>query len=451
MDANSLADLKPVVAVAQLTCTADKKRNFETCISLIKRASKLKAQIVFLPEACDYIGETKQQSMEMAETLDGDVISKYRTVAKEMNMWLSIGGFHQRVSDADSLKVRNTHVIIDNSGSIKATYDKTHLFDLDIKGGVRLCESDYTIPGSSIVEPVLTPAGRVGLCTCYDLRFPEMSLALTQQGAELLTFPSAFTQTTGQAHWEVLLRSRAIETQCYVIAAAQTGKHSDKRSSYGHAMIVDPWGSVVAQCHEGADIAVAEIDLDYLQKIRDGMPVWQHRRHDLYGTINVQTKGRIESEISYRFGQHQIRNSHVFFKSALSYAFVNIKPVLNCFLCSLTLVHVLVSSLRHAKRLADLSQPEVSDLFTAVQTISRVIEKHFSVSSLTVAIQDGPASGQTVEHVHVHILPRKPGDFPENDDIYKELQKHDEDMSVTSLRSEEEMLKEAESLREYFS
>ncbi|XP_071960916.1 deaminated glutathione amidase-like isoform X2 [Antedon mediterranea] len=120
---------------------------------------------------------------------------------------------------------------------------------------------------------------------CYDMRFPELSIALTKRGADILTFPSAFTQTTGMAHWEVLLRSRAIENQCYVAAAAQTGKHNEKRTSYGHAMIVDPWGTILACCREGADVCVANVDHDYIQQVRKRMPVWEHRRHDIYGTV----------------------------------------------------------------------------------------------------------------------------------------------------------------------
>uniref|UniRef100_A0A8D2J3T0 Nitrilase 1 n=1 Tax=Varanus komodoensis TaxID=61221 RepID=A0A8D2J3T0_VARKO len=171
------------------------------------------------------------------------------------------------------------------SGAIVAAYRKTHLFDVELEGRVSLQESAFTNPGPEIVPPVSTPAGKVGLAVCYDLRFPEMSLALAQAGAELLTYPSAFTVPTGCAHWEVLLRARAIETQSYVVAAAQTGKHHQRRSSYGHTMVVDPWGSIVAQCGEGPGLCYAEIDLAYLRRVRQEMPVWDHRRTDLYGQV----------------------------------------------------------------------------------------------------------------------------------------------------------------------
>ncbi|XP_062585661.1 nitrilase and fragile histidine triad fusion protein NitFhit-like [Saccostrea cucullata] len=431
----------PLIGVCQLTCTADKKQNFQMAESLIKRASSRGAKMIFLPEAADYIGETKSQSIELAETLEGETISRYRDLAREESIWLSLGGFHQRSKEEKDSRVLNTHVIIDSQGQIKDTYSKTHLFDLDLVGRVRLCESDYTIPGKGVTPPVKTPVGNVGMEICYDLRFPELSLVLAQQGADILTFPSAFTVTTGMAHWEVLLRSRAIETQCYVVAAAQTGKHNNKRSSYGHSMVIDPWGTVVAQCSDGVDVCFAEINLNHLRKIREEMPVMSHRRPDLYGVLQSYSKGDIDGTPHYQFGQHAVGCGQVFYKTALSFAFVNIKPVFGAY--------VLVSSLRPVKRFSDLTQAELADLSLCVQKVSRVVEKHFNGTSVTIAVQDGADAGQTVEHVHVHILPRKPADIPNNDDIYRELAHHDEDMT-SNLRTEEEMNHEAAALRPYF-
>ncbi|KAF9210509.1 Nitrilase [Podila verticillata] len=180
-------------------------------------------------------------------------------------------------------KLYNTHVLINHHGDIVSSYRKIHLFDVNIANGPILMESNNTVSGTQLVAPVPTPAGRVGLGICYDLRFPEMALALRKQGAEMLTYPSAFTVKTGEAHWEVLLRSRAIETQSYVVAAAQAGKHSDKRASYGHSMIVDPWGKVLAECDGHSEgIAVAFVDLASLTRIRAEMPVLEHRRYDIF-------------------------------------------------------------------------------------------------------------------------------------------------------------------------
>lgn len=450
MASNDTWDLRrprPVIGVCQLTCTADKKRNLEVSSALIHRAKARGAQMVFLPEACDYIGESKQQSMEMAESLQGEIITAYRKLAKDLDIWLSVGGFHQKgPPNTEKNRVYNTHVIINSQGVIEDTYSKTHMFDLDIPGKVRLCESDYTIPGDRIAPPVTTPVGKVGMAICYDMRFPELSQALTGMGAEILTYPSAFTVPTGMAHWEVLLRNRAIECQCYVVAAAQTGRHNDKRSSYGHTMVIDPWGTVIVESPEGEGVITAEIDLKYLEKVRTQMPVQQHRRHDLYGSVSVQNKVAIDSQDSYQFGHVNIKSDFVFYRTALSYAFVNIKPVLPG--------HVLASPIRPTCRFSDLTPAEVTDIFKVTQVVTKAIEGHYSATSSTVSIQDGPDAGQTVQHFHVHILPRKSGDFSQNDDIYSALENHDknleEDRQLGKLRTEEDMRAEAEELRKHF-
>ncbi|XP_044305138.1 deaminated glutathione amidase isoform X2 [Varanus komodoensis] len=278
--------LKPLVAACQLTSTPDKEGNWVACSQLVREAAQRGAGIVFLPEAFDYIGRSTEETLSLAEPLEGETVQRYARLASECAVWLSLGGFHERGSDWESTgRIYNCHLLLDPKGAIVAAYRKTHLFDVELEGRVSLQESAFTNPGPEIVPPVSTPAGKVGLAVCYDLRFPEMSLALAQAGAELLTYPSAFTVPTGCAHWEVLLRARAIETQSYVVAAAQTGKHHQRRSSYGHTMVVDPWGSIVAQCGEGPGLCYAEIDLAYLRRVRQEMPVWDHRRTDLYGQV----------------------------------------------------------------------------------------------------------------------------------------------------------------------
>ncbi|XP_063001950.1 deaminated glutathione amidase isoform X2 [Elgaria multicarinata webbii] len=275
---------KPLIAVCQVTSTPDKEHNWASCSQLVREAAGRGATIVFLPEAFDFIGRNTEETLSLAEPLEGDHLQRYAKLARECAVWLSLGGFHERGRDWESTgRIYNCHLLLDSSGAVAAVYRKTHLFDMELEGQVSLKESAYTNPGSEITPPVDTPAGKVGLAICYDLRFPEMSLALVQDGAEILTYPSAFTVATGAAHWEVLLRARAIETQCYVVAAAQTGKHHERRTSYGHAMVVDPWGSVVAQCHEGPGLCYAEVDLAYLHQVRQEMPVCGHRRTDLYG------------------------------------------------------------------------------------------------------------------------------------------------------------------------
>ncbi|XP_018427056.1 PREDICTED: nitrilase homolog 1 [Nanorana parkeri] len=280
----------PLIAVCQMTSTANKEENFTTCSTLIREASARSAAMVFLPEAFDYIGGSTEETLSLAENLDGELIRRYSGLARECRLWLSLGGFHEKGPDWDKeRRISNSHLVLDDTGSIRSVYRKAHLFDVELQSGVSLKESAFTIPGAELAPPVCTPAGKVGLAVCYDLRFPEMSLALSREGAEILTYPSAFTVTTGLAHWEVLLRARAIENQCYVVAAAQTGSHNQRRTSYGHAMVVDPWGTVVAQCRDGPGVCYAEIDLAYLHRVRREMPVQSHRRADLYGAGTKKT------------------------------------------------------------------------------------------------------------------------------------------------------------------
>ncbi|XP_042909540.1 nitrilase and fragile histidine triad fusion protein NitFhit isoform X2 [Parasteatoda tepidariorum] len=428
------------IAVCQLNCTSDRKKNFETCKNFINLAAARHAKMVFFPECFDHVGESRNQSIQLAEPLEGALISDYRQLATQNSIWLSLGGFHEKGSSVDQDKVYNSHILINSSGDIAAVYRKIHLFDIDVPGGVRLKESDYTIPGKEVLPPVDTPVGKIGLGICYDLRFPEFSLAMTESGAEILTYPSAFTQVTGMAHWEAMLRSRAIESQCYVVAAAQTGKHNPKRTSYGHAMVVDPWGCVIACCSEGVGIAFAEINMSYLKNIRRDMPIWKHRRSELYGSL-ILPEISDGSDSSYTFANIKLRPEHIFYKTKHSIAIVNKGPLLPG--------HVLVIPIRVAKRLSDLFPYEVADLFTCVQIVQAKIEEAFKTTSSTVAIQDGPEAGQTIPHVHVHIVPRKAGDFEKNDDIYKKLEEHDK-AGDRKWRTPEEMTEEADKLRKYF-
>ncbi|XP_070586400.1 deaminated glutathione amidase isoform X1 [Erythrolamprus reginae] len=289
---------KPLVAVCQVTSTPDREHNWTACSQLVREATRRDACVVFLPEAFDFIGSCTEETLALAEPLEGEYLQRYVHLARECGVWLSLGGFHERGKDWESTqRIYNCHLLLDPKdpsfvffpwarlvlGSVAAAYRKIHLFDVELEGKVSLKESAFTNPGPEMVPPVSTPAGKVGLGICYDLRFPEMSLALAQAGAEILTYPSAFTVTTGAAHWEVLLRARAIETQCYVVAAAQTGQHHPRRTSFGHSMVVDPWGSIVAQCQEGPGLCFAEIDLGYLHRLRQEMPVFAHRQPRLYG------------------------------------------------------------------------------------------------------------------------------------------------------------------------
>ncbi|CAF2043363.1 unnamed protein product [Brassica rapa] len=287
------------VAAAQMTSVNDLMANFNTCSRLVQEAASAGAKLICFPENFSYMGEKSGDSVKIAESLDGPVMQRYCSLARDTNMWLSLGGFQERFDDTH---LYNTHVVIDDTGMIQSTYQKMHLFDVDVPGGSSYKESSFTVPGKNIVS-VDSPVGRLGLTVCYDLRFPKIYQQLRfDQKAQVILVPSAFTTVTGEAHWEILLRARAIETQCYVIAASQAGKHNEKRESYGDTLIIDPWGSVVGRL-PGEDlvldllhlflissecslihlllpadrfstgITVADIDFSLLESVRTKMPI----------------------------------------------------------------------------------------------------------------------------------------------------------------------------------
>ncbi|KAI9932925.1 hypothetical protein ASPWEDRAFT_33925 [Aspergillus wentii DTO 134E9] len=272
-----------IAAVGQLCSTANIASNLAQCQTLVRKAVAAGAKALFLPEASDYISSTAAESISLARSVqDSEFVIGLQKEAREANLHINVG-IHE---PAQGDKVKNTLVWINDKGDITQRYQKVHLFDVDIKGGPVLKESASVEKGIGILPPFETPVGRVGLSICFDLRFPEISLALKRQNAQIITYPSAFTVPTGNAHWESLLRARAIETQSYVIAAAQAGPHNEKRRSYGHSMIVNPWGEVVAKLGEDyqePQIATADIDLDLLAKIRREMPLL--RRNDIYPEV----------------------------------------------------------------------------------------------------------------------------------------------------------------------
>ena len=439
------------IAVIQMTSTSDKLRNRSKCQSLLEKAKSYGAQAAFLPEAFDFIGESAQQTVELAESsLNDGTISFYQSLAAKLNMSLSLGGFHEALKN--NQKLSNTHIFISSKGQIIGRYAKAHLFDVEIpERGIRLKESDYVQAGRKIAGPVPLleeqDQFQVGLAICYDLRFPQLAMALCQRGANILTFPSAFTVATGSAgHWSTLLKARAIENQCYVVAAAQTGRHNPKRSSYGHACVIDPWGTVIAECPEGEEMVVAELSLDKIEDVKKNMPVDRHRRNDLYALATADNFLVAEDEHDYdqknfKFADIDIPGKCVVFASRCSLVIVNRKPVVPG--------HLLVIPKSPARRVQDLDVDQVTDLFLTVQTAQKLSESFFQAESSTLSVQDGPDAGQTVAHVHVHVLPRKPGDFANNDDIYNELSTHDKGDNV-QWRSYEEMSEEASRLRQHF-
>ncbi|CAG9463650.1 unnamed protein product [Pedinophyceae sp. YPF-701] len=267
------------IAVAQMTSTDDHEHNLRTCTQIAESARDRGCQMLLLPECFAFLGRNQDATLAQASPLDGPIFESYRKLARDTGLWLSCGGFHQASPDAASRKLLNTHVVLDAHGNIVAEYRKVHLFDVDVPDGPVLMESRATAPGDRLVA-CDSPAGRLGLTVCYDVRFPEVYQRLAFDfGAQVMLVPSAFTRPTGAAHWEVLLRARAIETQAYVVAAAQAGEHPGGRASWGHSMVVDPWGEVVAKLDDpdATGIAVAEIDLEKMARIRERMPIAAHR------------------------------------------------------------------------------------------------------------------------------------------------------------------------------
>ncbi|KAJ5230680.1 hypothetical protein N7489_011388 [Penicillium chrysogenum] len=272
-----------LAAVGQLCSTSNITSNLAQCKVLVRKAVAAGAKVLFLPEASDYIASSAEQSYSLARSEERtSFVSSLQRDALEQNIHINVG-IHEVASET---RLKNLLIWIDDKGIITQKYQKIHMFDVDIKDGPVLKESASVQPGQQIPTPFETPIGRVGLSICFDLRFPEIGLALRRKDAEIITYPSAFTVPTGKAHWEPLLRARAIETQSYVIAAAQAGPHNEKRRSYGHSIIVNPWGEVVAKLgdeHQEPQIATADIDLDLVAKIRREMPLL--RRNDLYPEI----------------------------------------------------------------------------------------------------------------------------------------------------------------------
>ncbi|KAJ2798265.1 Carbon-nitrogen hydrolase [Coemansia guatemalensis] len=273
---------RALAAVGQFCAQNDMQRNLRTCVDLIGGAARRGVRMLFLPEASDFVAETRNQPAELAQGLDGQFLREIQQAAKDNGIWVSLGIHEQPLTTGMPF---NTNAVVSDDGTLVSVYRKLHMFDVNVKDGPRLQESAVSSRGERVADVVDTPVGKLGLSICYDLRFPEISQLLRQRGAQLLCYPSAFTEMTGAAHWETLLRARAVETQTYVFAAAQIGRHNAKRSSYGDAMIVDPWGVVVARCSRNSSeptLAVAEVDLDYLEKVRREMPVFDHRRTDLF-------------------------------------------------------------------------------------------------------------------------------------------------------------------------
>jgi predicted amidohydrolase len=263
------------VGLIQMTSGANVDDNLKFIEQQMVHLSKQGAEWVITPENAIVFG-TKADYHQAAQPIESNpYIAHLAQVAQRNRVWLVIGSMpiinlqHQ---------VTTTSVVIDSKGNIVAHYDKLHMFDVDVSDGhQRYRESEIFTPGST-VKTVSTPFGHIGLSICYDVRFPHLYAELRQQHAEIILVPAAFTAVTGKAHWEVLLRARAIETQCWMVAVNQAGKHEGGRETWGHSMVISPWGEIIAQAGQQAENLLVDIDLNVLDSIRKAMPIEQHRR-----------------------------------------------------------------------------------------------------------------------------------------------------------------------------
>jgi len=265
-------------AAVQMNSRENKEQNIERALNLIGEAVQKGATLVALPENFNYLGP-RAGKLEAAEPVPGPTIDRLAEEAARHGIYLLAGSIPERIEGSD--RVYNTSVLLDRNGRQVAVYRKIHLFDIEVADQVSARESATVEAGSELVVAE-TELAQLGLTICYDLRFPELYRSLTLKGAQIILSPAAFTLYTGKDHWELLIRARAVENTVFMIAPAQIGPHEPDARTFGSAMIVDPWGTVIARAAETEMAVVAEVSLDRLRQVRESLPCLQHRRPDVY-------------------------------------------------------------------------------------------------------------------------------------------------------------------------
>ncbi|HZP12851.1 MAG TPA: carbon-nitrogen hydrolase family protein [Nevskiaceae bacterium] len=268
-----------IVAAVQMNSGDSVQANLDAAGKLLEEAVRQNAALAVLPENFAFMGAHDRDKLAHAEDDGRGPIQDFlHDIARKLKLWIVAGTIPIKVA-GDAGKVYAASLVIDAHGERRARYDKIHLFDVDVPGAGEKYRESSTIAHGELKSVVVdSPAGRLGLTVCYDLRFPELYRRLAAEQAQVICVPSAFTQKTGEAHWEVLLRARAIENQCYVIAAGQAGQHPGGRRTFGHSMIIGPWGEVLADRAEAPGIVVARIAPARLEELRQTFPVLSHRR-----------------------------------------------------------------------------------------------------------------------------------------------------------------------------
>jgi predicted amidohydrolase len=263
------------IALLQMTSGIDPEANADTIERAMADAAGAGATMLFTPEMSGLLDRDRARAAARVVAEEGDaVLTRVRAAAARHRIWVQLGSLALRRDDG---RLANRCFVIDDGGVIRARYDKLHLFDVDLPAGESWRESAAYAGGDRAVV-MSTPLGELGLSICYDMRFPDLYRSLSDAGATLFSIPSAFTRPTGAAHWHVLLRARAIEAGAFVVAAAQTGVHEDGRATYGHSLVVDPWGAVLLDMGETAGLGFAEIDPARVAEVRARIPALRHRR-----------------------------------------------------------------------------------------------------------------------------------------------------------------------------
>lgn len=271
---NILPPANPRVAAIQMNSTPDVDRNLAQARGLLDEALRADPNIVVFPENMLLFSGHSDDYRKHAQTKSGSLIQILQEWSAEADIWLLAGSLPMKATGG---KIYNSSILFSPEGDIYARYDKIHLFDVNVPGDQNYRESDDVMPGKKVVT-TQTPWGLLGLSICYDIRFPELYRKLSAAGAHTLMIPSAFTATTGKAHWDILTRTRAVENQCYVVAPGQTGSPYPGRECHGHSRIVDPWGRVIAERPAGIGVVMADLDYGHLFEIREKLPALKHRK-----------------------------------------------------------------------------------------------------------------------------------------------------------------------------
>jgi predicted amidohydrolase len=264
------------IALFQSNTGIDPESNARTLVEAIGKAADGGAEILFTPEMSGLLDRDSERAAKSLRREENDqVLAAAQEAARSKHIWVSIGSLGVL---SHTGKVANRAFVIDREGVIRARYDKIHLFDVDLPTGESWRESNVYSPGEGAVLVNGTPVGKLGLTICYDLRFPMLFARLAESDADVISVPAAFTVPTGRAHWHVLLRARAIEAGLFVVAAAQVGRHEDGRQTFGHSLVVDPWGEILLDMGEETGVGFADIDLKRIPEVRSRIPALNHRR-----------------------------------------------------------------------------------------------------------------------------------------------------------------------------